>query len=49
MCGRVAILDKGRLIALDAPAEFCRRVGGYVVEWEADDGRDTRFYLRIHS
>ncbi len=44
LCGRVAILDKGRLIALDAPAELCRRVGGYVVEWEADDGRDTRFF-----
>jgi len=44
LCGRVAILDKGKLIALDSPAELCQRVGSYVTEWAADDGRETRFF-----
>jgi len=32
LCGRVAILEKGRLIALDSPEELKRRTGEYVVE-----------------
>ena len=32
LCNRVAILDKGRLIALDSPEELRRRTGAYVVE-----------------
>lgn len=44
LCSRVAILEKGRLIALDTPAELCRRVGGYVVEWQAEAGGETRFF-----
>jgi ABC-2 type transport system ATP-binding protein len=44
LCGRVAILDQSRLIALDSPGELCRRVGRYVVEWETDAGRKTKFF-----
>lgn len=44
LCGRVAILDKGRLIALDSPAELCERLGVYVVEWSIDEGRQTEFF-----
>ncbi|HWQ61326.1 MAG TPA: ABC transporter ATP-binding protein [Negativicutes bacterium] len=44
LCGQVAILDKGKLIALDSPADLCRRAGDYVVEWVIDDGRQTRFF-----
>jgi ABC-2 type transport system ATP-binding protein len=44
LCGRVAILDQGRLIALDSPEGLCRRVGRYVVEWDTDDGRKTNFF-----
>jgi ABC-2 type transport system ATP-binding protein len=27
LCGRVAIMDRGRILALDTPAELKRRVG----------------------
>ncbi len=38
LCGRVGILNRGRLIALDAPTELIRSVGAYVVE-SHDNGR----------
>lgn len=44
LCGRVAILEKGRLIALNSPAELCQRLGVYVVEWNIDEGRQTKFF-----
>ncbi|WP_371378610.1 ABC transporter ATP-binding protein [Sporomusa aerivorans] len=44
LCGRVAILEQGRLIALNSPAELCRRLGQYAVEWSADAGRRTTFF-----
>ncbi len=44
LCQRVAILDKGRLIALDTPEELCHRVGAYVVEWELEDGLHCEFF-----
>lgn len=33
LCDRVAIMDYGKLIALDTPAILCQRLGKYVVEW----------------
>jgi len=33
LCQRVAILERGRLIALDSPASLCQRLGSFVVEW----------------
>ncbi len=44
LCKRVAILDKGRLIALDAPSELRYRLGEYAVEWIADDTIKTQFF-----
>lgn len=44
LCQRVAILDKGKLIALDTPEELCQRVGAYVVEWELEDGLHGEFF-----
>lgn len=44
LCQRVAIMDKGRLIALDTPEQLCRRVGAYVVEWTADDEMHAEFF-----
>ncbi len=44
LCGRVAILEQGRLIALSSPAELCRRLGVYAVEWQVDEGRQTKFF-----
>jgi len=44
LCNRVAILEKGKLIALDSPRTLCQRVGSYVVEWPEVDGVKTKFF-----
>lgn len=44
LCGRVAILEKGKLISLDSPAALCQGLGAYVAEWYLDDRRQTRFF-----
>jgi ABC-2 type transport system ATP-binding protein len=44
LCRRVAIMDKGRLIALNSPGELCRRLGEYAVEWIENDEAKTRFF-----
>ncbi len=44
LCDRVAILNKGRLIAVDTPQNFISRLGRYVVEWRDDSKRDFRLF-----
>lgn len=44
LCDRVAILEQGRLMALDTPQALCRRTGNFVVEWQTPLGRETRFF-----
>jgi len=44
LCQRVAIMEKGKLIALDSPAALCQRLGAYVVEWDEADGQKTKFF-----
>lgn len=44
LCQRVAILEKGKLIALDSPVALCQRLGAYVVEWDEVDGFKTKFF-----
>lgn len=44
LCGRVAIVDKGKLIALDSPQELCLRVGRFVVEWTEADVLQAQFF-----
>lgn len=44
LCGKVAILEKGNLIALDSPAALCLRLGEYAVEWVHEDEARTRFF-----
>lgn len=44
LCERVAILNHGKLAALDTPANFCHRLGEWAVEWEAKEGRSYRFF-----
>jgi ABC-2 type transport system ATP-binding protein len=46
LCGRVGILNKGRLIALGSPRELVQGVGGYVVE-STDNGR--RHYTLVRE
>ena len=44
LCSRVAIIDKGNLIALDTPEKLCKRVGSFVAQWESNEGRQTAFF-----
>lgn len=44
LCQRVAILDKGRLIALDTPSNLCQGLGEYVVEWHDGERLNSRFF-----
>lgn len=43
LCDRVAILNRGRLMAMDSPKVLIARVGGYVVE--TVDGHRRRYLL----
>jgi ABC-2 type transport system ATP-binding protein len=40
----VAILDKGRLIALNSPAALCQGLGEFVVEWSDGEATNSRFF-----
>ena len=44
LCDRVAILNKGKLVALDTPQNFCETLGGYTVEWDGSEGRQYEFF-----
>ena len=44
LCDRVAILNKGRLVALDTPENFCEQLGRYTVEWDGSAGRAYKFF-----
>jgi ABC-2 type transport system ATP-binding protein len=44
LCARVAILNKGKRIALDTPRALCENLGRYVVEWDGQEGREYRFF-----
>ena len=44
LCERVAIMNKGKIIALDTPRAFCERMGRYAVEWDVEDSREYRFF-----
>ena len=42
ICDRVAVMDHGQLIALDAPEQLKREVGGDIVEIETEDNRAAK-------
>lgn len=44
LCDRVAIINKGSLVAVRTPHDFCMHLGGYAVEWDEADGRAYRFF-----
>lgn len=44
LCHRVAIIDRGRLIALDTPRKLCQRLGEYVVEWTEGGATQYKFF-----
>ena len=44
LCDRVAIMNGGRLLALDTPSNLLARLGKYVVEWEEGAHREFRLF-----
>ena len=44
LCQRVAILDKGKLTALDTPDNLKERLGKFTVEWDEEQGRAYKFF-----
>lgn len=43
LCDRVAILNKGSLVALDTPTNFCETLGKFTVEWDGE-GREYKAF-----
>ncbi len=44
LCRRVAIMDKGKLIAHDSPVALCEGLGSHVVEWSENGSTQYRFF-----
>ena len=44
LCARVAIMEKGKIIALDTPAALCAQLGHFVVEWDGAKEREYRYF-----
>lgn len=44
LCQRVAIMEKGRLIACDTPGAMRQKLGTYAVEWVDNAGIKTEFF-----
>ena len=44
LCARVAIINKGQLVDLQTPQDFCEALGRHAVEWDGADGRAYRFF-----
>ena len=44
ICGRVAIVKHGHLLAIDSPENFISRLGRYVVEWTDGVHREFRLF-----
>src|SRR5215470_745520 len=50
LCGRIAIIDHGKLLSLDSPAQLKRSVpGGYLIELQVRDGTSESFLSGLQS
>src|SRR5438445_12352399 len=50
LCGRAAIIDHGKLLALDSPVQLKRSVpGGYLIELQVRDGANGSFGESLRS
>ena len=50
LCRRIAIIDHGKLLALDSPAQLKRSVpGGYLIELQVRDGANDSFVGALRS
>ena len=46
LCGRVAVINDGRLVKTGSPTELCRQLGSFTAEWDADGARQYRFFAQ---
>ena len=44
LCDRVAIMNRGKLLAIDTPKGFISKLGRYVVEWEEGTHKDFKLF-----
>lgn len=44
LCERVAIVDKGKLLTVEAPQVLCRRIGEFSVEWMGEERSESRYF-----
>ncbi len=44
LCGRVAMMEKGRIEAVDTPDQFIQRLGAYAVDDMSEDGIQTQYF-----
>ena len=44
LCERVAIVDKGKLLTVEAPQTLCRRIGEFSVEWMGEERSESRYF-----
>src|ERR1044071_4213201 len=50
LCRRIAIIDHGKLLSLDSPAQLKRSVpGGYLIELQVRDGNDDSFQVGLRG
>ena len=49
LCGRVAVMDGGRLIKTDTPQNLCRALGSFTVEWDSEKGRQYSFFAEQYD
>lgn len=45
LCQRVAVLNEGKLIAMDTPKALCQRIGSYTVEYDNISGKHEYRYF----
>lgn len=46
LCGRVAVINDGRLVKTGSPTELCRQLGSFTAEWDAEGARQYRFFAQ---
>lgn len=44
LCDKVAILNKGELIALGTPKSYLEKLGNFTVEWDGETGRSYKYF-----
>ncbi|MHA1648691.1 MAG: ATP-binding cassette domain-containing protein [Candidatus Helarchaeota archaeon] len=49
LCSRVGIIDRGRIVALDTPANLKKQIGGEIIEIDVDSARIKRAVKRFEK